>query len=254
MDSSFPDKKPTLKPHPLLPEYHQSEDQRRAALNTYFDQVAPDYDWISQMLSFGSGNWYRARALRLAGLDKGQKVLDIACGPGTLSLCAKDLVGESGLVLGLDPSMGMLRHARKNGISKILRGRAEQLPFVDGSFDFLIMGYALRHASDLNQTFKEFHRVLKSSGRILILEIARPDSFIPYHFSRIYLKCVVPGLSFLRTRNPYTRTLMRYFWDTIQFCISPASIILALQNSGFKNCQEHSLMGVLIRDDTGQKP
>ncbi len=242
-----------LTPHPLLPKYHQSETQRRINLNEQFDQVAPDYDWISQVLSFGSGNWYRTRALRRTGVGHGGTVLDVACGPGTLSICAQKLVGKTGTVIGLDPSLGMLRQAREKGVTDILRGMAEHLPFPDGTFDFVLMGYALRHVSDLQHTFNEYWRVLKPGGRIVILEISRPNSPVSLQLSRLYLKWVVPGFSYLRTHNPHIRTLMRYFWDTIQYCVAPETILLTLRNSGFVHCQEHTLVGGLIRDYTGQK-
>lgn len=106
MSANPPNYNPLLTPHPLLPEYHQSEHQRRTNLNELFDQMAPDCDWISQVLSFGSGNWYRTRALREADVGPGRTVLDVACGPGTLSTCAQKLVGETGTVIGLDPQPG----------------------------------------------------------------------------------------------------------------------------------------------------
>ncbi|TFG59985.1 MAG: methyltransferase domain-containing protein, partial [Nitrospirales bacterium] len=74
----------------------------------------------SQVLSFGSGNWQRTRALRQAGVGPGGTVLDVACGPGTLSICAQKLVGKTGAVIGLDPSLGMLRQAREKGVTDIL--------------------------------------------------------------------------------------------------------------------------------------
>lgn len=61
-------------------------------------------------------------------------------------------------------------------MTDILRGMAEHLPFSDGTFDFVLMGYALRHVSDLQHTFNEYWRVLKLGGRIVILEISRPNS------------------------------------------------------------------------------
>ena len=246
-------KSPSLNPHPILSEYHRSDAQRRHTLSGQFDQVAPDYDWISQMLSFGSGNWYREHALRLAGIKESNKVLDVACGPGTLSICAKKLVGETGLVIGLDPSIGMLNVCHQKGVTQTVRGIAEALPFREGYFDFVVMGYALRHVSDLNHTFQEYWRVLKQGGKIVILEISKPDSVLSFHLSRFFLKWVVPRLSYLRTRNPQAHILMRYYWETIQHCVSPGTIIQALRDSGFSHCQEQALVGGLIRDYIAQK-
>ena len=178
----------SIAPHPPLRDYYQTEEQRRQLLDTQFDHVAPDYNWITQASSFGSGKWYRREALKRSGLMEGSTILDIACGPGTVSMCAQHIVGDTGKVIGLDPSLGMVTEAKKQGVSMVLQGKAEHLPFPDSIFDFISMGYALRHVTDLNHTFKEYLRVLKPGGQLLILEIARPDSFLPYHMSRFFFK------------------------------------------------------------------
>ena len=161
-------------PHPALTDYYATAEQRQGILAHLFDQVAPDYNWISQLLSFGSGNRHRKNTLQRAGLKRGMKVLDVACGPGTVGRCALTLVGPNGGVVGLDPSTGMLKEAKKNSLLCLTQSLAEFLPFQEATFDFVTMGYALRHVSDLRHTFNEFFRVLKPGGIMLILEISRP--------------------------------------------------------------------------------
>ena len=150
---------------------------------------------------------------------KGKTVLDVACGPGTVSVCAQHIVGETGRVVGLDPSFGMVTQAQKQGVSTVLQGKAEYLPFPDSMFDFISMGYALRHVSDLTVTFKEYLRVLKPDGKLLLLEISRPDSSLHYQVSRFFLKKVIPWVSSVGTKNPQARSLMQYYWDTIEQCV-----------------------------------
>ncbi len=244
----------SLAPHPPLAEYYQTEKQRGELLAAQFDEVAQDYDWISQALSFGSGKHYRQQALKRTGLSKGHAILDVACGPGTVSTCAQQIVGETGRVVALDPSHGMITQAKKQGIKSVLQGKAEDLPFSDSMFNFISMGYALRHVSDLTLTFKEYLRVLKPGGKVLLLEISRPDSSPHYHISRFFLKRVIPWLSYMRTKNPRARTLMRYYWDTIESCVPPQAILQALKDSGFTQGQEFTLFGGLIRDYSGLKP
>ena len=74
----------------------------------------------------------------------------------------------------------MVTEAQKQGVSKVLQGKVEHLPFPDSPFNFISMGYALRHVTDLTLTFKEYLRVLKPGGQLLILEISWPESFLPY--------------------------------------------------------------------------
>ncbi len=241
-------------PHPLLPDYYRTEEQRGKFLATQFDHVAQDYDWISQASSFGSGKWYRREALKRSGLTEGNVVLDVACGPGTVSVCAQQIVGKTGRVVGLDPSHGMVTQAHQQGVSAVLQGKAEHLPFSDSIFDFISMGYALRHVSDLTITFNEYLRVLKPGGQLLILEIARPDSFLHYQVSRFFFKRVVPWMTYLRTKNPQARKLMKYYWDTIESCVPPETILQALEDSGFIQSQQYTLFGGLLRDYSGCKP
>ncbi len=75
-----------IPPHSSLSEYYRTNAERRAFIQEHFDYTAPDYDWISQILSFGSGKRYRMNALKRSGLSEGMKGLDIACGPGTVTL------------------------------------------------------------------------------------------------------------------------------------------------------------------------
>lgn len=242
-----------LPPHPLLTDYYPTEEQRRGIIIPLFDRIAPDYDWIIQAMSFGSGRWHRGKTLHRVGLRQGMKVLDVACGPGTVGRCAIDLVGPNGCVVGLDPSRGMLQQAKRNSLQHLTQGLAEHLPFHDSTFDFVTMGYALRHVSDLQHTFGEYWRVLKPGGSLLILEIARPHSRIQFHLAKFFLKTVVPLVTQLKTRNQQAPKLMRYFWDTIENCVSADQIIIAMEKAGFVRSGVSELAGGLIRDYTASK-
>lgn len=225
-----------VKPHPPLREYYGADDQRQHFLNDLFDRTAPQYRWIDRATAFGSGLWYRRKALQEAGLTAGMTVLDVACGSGLVAQGAVDLVGPSGSVIGLDPSVGMLKEAQKGACRILVRGVGEQLPFPDAQFDFLSMGYALRHVPDLKTAFAEYRRVLKPGGILLLMEIARPRSALLKALSRFYLKTVLGGVFSVTTRNRDIRTLMGYWWDTIESCVTPAEVLGALRSVGFIDC------------------
>jgi demethylmenaquinone methyltransferase/2-methoxy-6-polyprenyl-1,4-benzoquinol methylase len=220
-----------LRPHPLLGAYYSDEPERRRRVRAWFDESAPHYDWITQAMSLGSGHWYRRRVLSAGGVAPGARVLDVACGTGVLAEAASRLVGPQGGVVGLDPSAGMLARARGRGVSRLVLGVAEALPFPDGSFDLVTMGYALRHVADLGATFSEYRRVLRPGGRVLVLEITRPQSRLGLAFVRFYLGRVIPALA--RAGGGAARELFRYYWDTIENCVPPATIIGALAAAGF---------------------
>lgn len=221
-------------PHPHLTKYYGGASQRRSFVAGIFDKTARNYDWIDRVMSIGSGVRYRRDALRRGGLAPGKRLLDVAIGTGLVARAANDILDDSGSITGVDLSMGMLAEARKALPIGLVQGIAEQLPFADACMDFITMGYALRHVTDLESTFREYLRILKPGGTLLILELTRPASnSAAYRLTRFYLHTVVPLLARLGPGGADSKELMKYFWDTIDQCVPPATILEALSGSGF---------------------
>lgn len=244
-DKSSPQNYIGQPPHPVLERYYADEVERRLLINQLFDRSARYYDGISQAMVFGSGLMYRRKTLLNAGLTPGMNILDVGCGTGLISFAASKVVGSKGLVVGVDPSLGMIKEGvQRNQIRHSARGMAEHLPINDNSFDFVCMGYALRHVFDLERMFSEFWRVLKPGGILLILEITRPQSKIFYNFLKLYLKNIVPTLTKWVTRNMHAQSVMSYHWDTIDQCVSPETIITAMRKIGFAQIERNANLGV----------
>lgn len=233
-----------IAPHPVLSDYYDKEDNRREAVDEMFNSAAVDYDWINSVMSFGSGVNYRRDALRRLGLKAGDKMLDVGAGTGVLSLLAQGIVTDSGAVTALDPSEGMLQVAKESGVKNTVVGLAEALPFEDDSFDVLTMGYALRHVNDLQATFAEYRRVLKPGGKLLLLEITRPQGRLQYGFTKLYLKYFVPLVTRIFRRSKDGQKLMNYYWDTIENCVPPAVILAALEQVGFDAVKRDVIFGL----------
>ena len=226
-------------PHPPLEKYYPGESQRRGFVTGLFDRTAPHYDWINRVMSLGSGVRYRRDALRRAGLAPGNRVLDVAIGTGLVARAALDILGDGARITGVDLSMGMLGEARKTLPITLVQGVAERLPLIDACADFVTMGYALRHVTDLESTFREYLRVLKPGGSLLILELTRPPAdSAAYRLTRFYLHTVVPLLARLGPGGPESQKLMEYFWDTVDNCVPPATILAALTGSGFTSARQ----------------
>jgi demethylmenaquinone methyltransferase/2-methoxy-6-polyprenyl-1,4-benzoquinol methylase len=231
-------------PHPILKDYYAHEQDRRAYLQRIFNQTAGDYDRIERMMALGSGSWYRHRALQAAGLRPGMSVLDIGTGTGLVAREAVRIVGDPALVIGVDPSAGMIDHARVPVGVRLLSGSAEAIPAQEATADFLSMGYALRHISDLALAFREFHRVLKPGGRLCLLEITRPRGVASRGLLKIYMRGLVPLLSRVIARHAGTPELMRYYWDTIDACAAPAAIMAALSAAGLTQVDRRVELGI----------
>jgi demethylmenaquinone methyltransferase/2-methoxy-6-polyprenyl-1,4-benzoquinol methylase len=230
-------------PHPALTDYYPDEAHRRDYIRDIFDRTAGDYDRVERMMGFGSGPWYRHQALLRAGLSCGMSVLDVGTGTGLVAREAAAIVGDPALVIGVDPSAGMIGHAKVPAGVRLLTGSAESIPVGDAAADFLSMGYALRHISDLQVAFREFHRVLKPGGRVCVLEITRPDSLMGRTLLKIYMRGWVPLMSRLMARQTGTAELMRYYWDTIESCAPPSAIMAALTAAGFSEVNRHLELG-----------
>jgi demethylmenaquinone methyltransferase/2-methoxy-6-polyprenyl-1,4-benzoquinol methylase len=231
-------------PHVPLTDYYASEADRSGWVRAIFDRTAGDYDRVERVLGLGSGSWYRNRALRRAGMRSGMRVLDIGTGTGLVAREAAVIVGNPGLVTGVDPSAGMIANARVPQGVQLLAGAAEAIPAPAGEADFLTMGYALRHISDLAPAFAEFHRVLRPGGRLCLLEITMPESQLARAVLKGYLRGVVPAIATVVARNRDMPRLMRYYWDTIAACTPPAGIMQALGDAGFVDVDRYVEMGV----------
>ena len=232
-----------LLPHAPLTEYYQDEAERQQYLRRIFDETAPDYDRIERVLAFGSGPWYRRRALQRAGLAAGAQVLDVGIGTGLVAREALKIIGTQGRLTGVDPSVGMMNQVHLPGV-ELVRGKAEALPRPDASADFLSMGYALRHIGDVAAAFGEFHRVLRPGGRLVVLEITKPEGAIGTAVLKGYMRAVVPLIARVVARQRHTSELWRYYWDTIEACIPPATVMAALRAAGFTDVQRTTELGI----------
>lgn len=232
----MPPKPEPLAPHPDLSDYYARPEERSAFVRDIFDETAPWYEWMIAAPSFGTGFRYRTEALARHGWREGVRLLDLATGTGVVARAALESTGGKGNVVGVDPSIGMLLEARSGPMrSRLVEATGIALPFRDGSFDMISVGFAMRHFGDLRAAFAEMRRVLVPGGTLLILEITPPRSRIARGALGIYMGRIVPLLTRLRTGSPEAARLMRYYWDTTLHCVPPEVILDALRAAGFQN-------------------
>ncbi len=215
------------------PDRLSDRSAREQYTKELFDDSARGYDHASGFAFLRTGRSYRRRMLLNGGLTTGSAHLDIGSGTGLCAAIAQEIVGPSGRVVALDPSVGMLAQASRRGVRETVVGRAESLPFADESFDFVSMSYMLRHIDDLATAFAEARRVLRPGGRILIFELTRPAPVAMRSAFDLAMDWVVPSVGVLASGRPSTFPMMRYWAHTMRAAVKPAQIVRALEHCGF---------------------
>lgn len=233
-------------PHQPLPDYYPEGDleARERFLRKTFDDTAVDYNRLERILGLGTGSRYRRAALQRAGLKPGMQVVDVGMGTGLVSQEILHITGEPARLIGVDPSPGMMAQAHLPKEVSCRIGRAEEIPVPDASVDFLVMGYALRHISDFSAACTEFRRVLKPGGRLLILEITRPQGKFATWLLKAYMRGAVPLMARAVSKAEATPMLWRYYWDTIITCVSPAQVLESLSQAGLHDAARHVDLGI----------
>jgi demethylmenaquinone methyltransferase/2-methoxy-6-polyprenyl-1,4-benzoquinol methylase len=239
-------------PHSPLTSYYDVDEERSRYVVDLFNRAARHYNTI-EALFLNGGLLYRRFSLRRAGLRPGMKVLDVAIGTAAVARGAAKLVGKGGQVVGIDPSIGMLGEARRVFHGPLTRGVAERLPFADNVFDFVTMGIALRHVSDLAITFREYLRTLKPGGTLWILEGHIPRSRLGHQLTRLVWAKLIPGLTLLSTGSRDAKLLMDYYWDTVEQCVPSEAIVQALNDVGFQGATCQVVVPGAFCEYTGRK-
>ncbi|HYI09803.1 MAG TPA: class I SAM-dependent methyltransferase [Thermoanaerobaculia bacterium] len=221
----------TIAPHPPLTRYYDDPSKREAFVRDIFDDTARWYDMAANMLSFGSGDFYRREAMKRAGARPGLRHLDLATGTGVVARAAAAVTGDPRSIVGMDPSIGML-HAGRTAGAKV-QAPAELLPFADTSFDLITIGFALRHFADLGVVFRECRRVLRPGGKLVILEVTAPENAVARAILGLHMGTIAPAIIRLRTGSSRAAEMVRYYWETTRNCVRPEVILDALRDAGF---------------------
>lgn len=203
-----------------------------------FDKIARDYDRMNHLMTAGLDRCWRKRAVQ--GLHG--KVLDVACGTGDMAV---ELLRQGCSVTGVDLSKEMMAIAKQKAPQAEYRlADVERLPFGDASFDAVTCAFGVRNFVHLEQGLHEMLRVLKPGGRMVILELATPDSSLIRPFYNLYTRRIIPwlGQRLAGSREAYT-----YLPRSIERFPKGDAFLQLIKNSGFRiqeSCQRKLTFGV----------
>ncbi|MEQ8841314.1 MAG: class I SAM-dependent methyltransferase [Acidimicrobiales bacterium] len=206
----------------LDPENLPQGDEKREAVRSLFDTIAPRYDLVNRLMTFGLDVRWRNKALAALALPERSLVLDLACGTGDFCRVAT----TAGLrPVGIDLSMGMLAAARTD--APLVHGDILALPMAAGTADGATCGFALRNLVELPGFFDELARVIRPGGRISLVDAAEPENRLLRWGHGIYFGKVVPrigGLLSERTAYEYLPKSLAYMppWPEMQARIADA--------------------------------
>ena len=211
-----------------LPEGEEKVQRVRAM----FDAIAPRYDLLNRILTFGMDIGWRRRTVRELTLPAGSLVLDLACGTGDF---CRDLQ-EAGLrAVGFDNSAGMLAAARTT--APLVLADALQLPVAGGGADGITCGFALRNVADLGAFFAECARVIRPGGRVGLLEVAEPKFGPAKAVHGLYFRRVVPLVGGLLS----DRAAYRYLPASTAYLPEPGDMMAMLRDAGFPDARRRLL-------------
>ncbi len=232
-------------------------DEKAERVRQVFDSVATRYDLMNDLMSFGIHRLWKRFAVELAGIRRGQQILDLASGTGDLAARFAGLVGPDGLVMMTDINAAMLAQGRSrmtdNGVVgnvKYAQVNAEHIPFPDNRFDCVTIGFGLRNVTDKQQALNEMFRVTKPGGRALVLEFSHPRGEPLKSAYDLYSFKVLPLLGKLVANDEKS---YRYLAESIRMHPTQEVLKGMMEQAGFERCDYHNLTGGVVAVHRGFK-
>ncbi len=223
--------------------------EKRKRVAGVFDSVAARYDLMNDLMSFGVHRLWKRFVIDLAGVRKGERVLDVAGGTGDLSAAFARQVGPKGLVLLSDINAAMLGEGRRRladrGIVSVpvVQADAENLPFGDSSFDCITIGFGLRNVTNKAAALQSMRRALKPGGRLLVLEFSKPLS---RGLSRLYDEysfSVLPTMGRIVADDEQS---YRYLAESIRMHPDQDTLKNMMMDAGLDKVQVYNLTGGIV--------
>jgi demethylmenaquinone methyltransferase / 2-methoxy-6-polyprenyl-1,4-benzoquinol methylase len=233
-------------------KYYEPGEQRAARVRDLFAGIAPRYDLINDLQSFGLHRWWKRRLFRLVAARPGDRVLDVCCGTGDVAF---RLSTSGAHVVGVDFSGPMLEVARAradHSASSVafINGDAMRLPFADAQFDVVTVSYGLRNLADVEAGLREMHRVARPGARLLVLDFGKPQQRLLRSGYFAYLEHAVPifGRLFCRDAAAYS-----YILESLRNYPAQEGIAAMMEKLRCTRIRILNLMGGIMSINYGQK-
>jgi demethylmenaquinone methyltransferase/2-methoxy-6-polyprenyl-1,4-benzoquinol methylase len=251
-------------------KYYQPGAERAAKVGDLFAAIAPRYDLINDLQSFGLHRAWKRRLVRLAAPQPGERALDLCCGTGDIALA---LAGCGVEVVGLDFSEPMLAVARGKGgqgpkskvqgpksaikvgdeslgAPRFIHGDAQRVPFPDNHFEIVTIGYGLRNLASWEAGLSEMQRVAKPGGRLLVLDFGKPENSLWRALYFGYLRWLVPAFGKLVCHDSQAYA---YIFESLKHYPAQRGVSLKMQQLNCEDVRTINLLGGIMSINYGRK-
>lgn len=218
----------------LDPDALPSGEQKRRQVRSLFDTIAPRYDLVNRIMSFGLDVRWRKASMKQLGLPAGSVVIDLACGTGDF---CREIEGRGMVAVGLDLSMGMLVEARTT--APLLHADILQMPLADTAVDGATCGFALRNLIELPGFFDEVARVVRPGGRIAFVDASPPENAVLRVGHGIYFNRIVPIIGGLLSEG----RAYRYLPKSVAYLPPWPELKAQLEDAGFVDVERTVFSG-----------
>ncbi len=220
--------------------WNESDEAKSSYVNDLFSALATRYNVMTDAWTLGLHRLWKRQAMELCALRPGERVLDVATGTGDLAFAETAAVGPEGEVVGVDSCAAMLDVARKRqrGAVDFRQGDAMDLQFPDASFDVVTISFGLRNVADRGKALREFRRVLRPGGRLMVLDFSTPTSKPLKALHDLAYFGVMPkmGWAFAWHRDAH-----HYTSDSIRTWLTRDELSKAMLEAGFVDARYISL-------------
>ena len=223
--------------------------EKSGRVRAVFDSVAPKYDIMNDLMSGGLHRLWKHFTLCRTGLRPGDRALDVAGGTGDLSAGMAKQVGPTGLVLHTDINHEMLEVGRRRlvdrgivGNTHSLQANAECLPFRDGSFHCVTIGFGLRNCTDKLAALRSMARVTRPGGRVMVLEFSKAQKALEPLYD-LYSFKILPRLGELIAKDAAS---YRYLAESIRMHPDQETLRGMMQEAGLEDVRYHNLSGGIV--------